>query len=163
MKARREKALRLFVSATQHGVREVRPLNPKGTPLWQRHDRHPLARRWRVKAKKELGSYLRGRARSFSIPCDLQGLTPFTHAVLKTACQIPYGEVRSYRWLAEHIGRPKATRAVGNALARNPIPIIIPCHRVVRSNGSLGGYALGLDRKRMLLEMERKYAAKPRG
>ena len=160
MRLRREKDHRFFVSATQDGVREVRPFYKSDGALrqGQRHDPHPRARRWREKAENVLDSYFSGRVRRFSIPCDLQGLTPFTHAVLKITCRIPYGEVRSYRWIAESVGRPKAARAVGNALARNPVPILIPCHRVVRSNGSLGGYALGSKWKKMLLEMENKHA-----
>jgi methylated-DNA-[protein]-cysteine S-methyltransferase len=79
--------------------------------------------------------------------------------VLKAATQIPYGEVRSYRWLAQRLGKPKAARAVGNALARNPIPIIIPCHRVVRSNGTIGGYAFGTALKKRLLEMEKEHSS----
>ena len=162
MRLRREKNHRLVVSATQEGIREVRPVNKSGgSPRrMQRHDPHLRARHWREKAENALDSYLSGRIRRFSIPCDLQGLTPFTHAVLKTTCRIPYGEVRSYRWIAEIVGRPKAARAVGNALARNPVPILIPCHRVVRSNGSLGGYALGTKWKRMLLKMEKKHAGR---
>lgn len=119
------------------------------------HDRRSLARRWRAAALKELRAYFSGRLRSFSAPCDLGGLPPFTRAVLRITAQIPYGEVRSYRWVAERLGKPKASRAVGNALARNPIPIIIPCHRVVRSDGALGGYALGLHWKRRLLKLEK--------
>ncbi|MCZ6626311.1 MAG: MGMT family protein [Deltaproteobacteria bacterium] len=94
--------------------------------------------------------------RSFSTPCDLGGLPPFTRAVLRITAQIPYGEVRSYRWVAQRLGKPNATRAVGNALARNPIPIIIPCHRVVRSDGTLGGFALGRDWKKGLLDLEKR-------
>ncbi|MCH7568969.1 MAG: methylated-DNA--[protein]-cysteine S-methyltransferase [Deltaproteobacteria bacterium] len=108
-------------------------------------------------AKGELDAYFTGQLCRFSTPCDLRGLPPFTQAVLNIASKIPYGEVRSYRWVAEQLGSPKAARAVGNALARNPIPIIIPCHRVVRTDGSLGGYALGLDWKRRLLELERSH------
>jgi methylated-DNA-[protein]-cysteine S-methyltransferase len=113
-------------------------------------------------AKEELSAYFTGQLRSFSTPSDLSGLPLFTQAVLKITAKIPYGEVRSYRWVAERLGKPKATRAVGNALARNPIPIIIPCHRVVRADGSLGGYALGLDWKRKLLELEQSHS-RPQG
>jgi len=153
----------LFVAATQDGVEEVRLGRRSRTMLPRHHhkNKHPLAQRWRAKAQKELRSYLRGRGRSFSTPCDLRGLPPFTHAVLRAATKIPYGEVRSYRWLAEQLGKPKAVRAVGNALARNPVPIIIPCHRVVRSNGALGGYALGVHLKKKLLDMEKIHSRLP--
>lgn len=86
---------------------------------------------------------------------DMEDLTEFQRAVLRKAAEIPPGEVRPYGWIAKEIGRPGAVRAVGTALARNPIPVIIPCHRVVKSDGSLGKYSLGDDEnKRTLLEAE---------
>jgi methylated-DNA-[protein]-cysteine S-methyltransferase len=118
------------------------------------------AGRWRRAAESEIGRYLSGRLRSFSVPCDLSELAGFTRAVLRITARIPYGQVRSYRWIAERLGRPKASRAVGNALARNPVPIIIPCHRVTRSDGALGGYALGLGWKIRLLKLERNSVAR---
>ena len=141
----------LVIHATESGVTEVR-LRKNGIEL--RTEGRSLSRRWGVAARKELANYFAGRLRSFTIPCDLSALPPFTQAVLRVTSQIPHGEVRSYRWVAEHLKKPKATRAVGNALARNPIPIIIPCHRVVRSDGTLGGFSLGLKWKKRLLELE---------
>lgn len=89
------------------------------------------------------------------VPVDLRGRTAFEQAVLTTALDIPPGEVRPYAWLAARIGRPKAVRAVGSALARNPIPLVIPCHRVVRSDGTLGAYSMGGPAtKRRLLAAE---------
>ncbi len=89
------------------------------------------------------------------LPVDLRGLTEFQVAVLRKAAAIPRGEVRPYGWVAREIGKPGAVRAVGSALARNPIPVIIPCHRVVRSDGSLGKYSMGdPENKRALLEAE---------
>jgi len=89
------------------------------------------------------------------LPVDLSGLTEFQQAVLRRAATIPKGEVRPYGWIAKEIGSPRAVRAVGSALAQNPVPVIIPCHRVVRSDGTLGKYSLGADEnKRVLLEME---------
>ena len=86
---------------------------------------------------------------------DLSGLTDFQQAVLRRTAMIPRGEVRPYRWIAKEIGKPGAVRAVGTALAQNPVPVIIPCHRVVRSDGTLGKYSLGgADNKRVLLEIE---------
>lgn len=83
-------------------------------------------------------------------------LTPFQWAVLRVVMTIPLGETRSYAWVARQIGRPGAVRAVGTALRKNPFPVIIPCHRVIKSDGSLGKYAGGDDgRKQALLEMER--------
>ena len=81
-------------------------------------------------------------------------LTPFTQQVLLAACRIPKGQTRSYQWIARQIGRPRAVRAVGNALNRNPFAPRVPCHRVVRADGSLGGYAGGTARKRALLRRE---------
>jgi O-6-methylguanine DNA methyltransferase len=89
-----------------------------------------------------------------SLKYDLRGLTDFERTVLKKALEIPKGEVRTYSWIAREIGRPKAVRAVGNALGNNPIPILIPCHRVVRSDGAIGNYALGSPMKVELLSTE---------
>lgn len=85
---------------------------------------------------------------------DLRGLSEFEEAVLRKAVEIPRGEVRPYAWVAREIGRPRAVRAVGTALAHNPIPLLIPCHRVVRSDGSLGQYGLGAANKRVMLAAE---------
>jgi O-6-methylguanine DNA methyltransferase len=85
---------------------------------------------------------------------DLRGLTEFEVAVLRKALEIPKGEVRSYGWIAREIGRPRAVRAVGTALGHNPVPVAIPCHRVVRSDGHIGQYALGAPMKRSLLDAE---------
>lgn len=97
---------------------------------------------------------LRGE-RSVALRFDLSGLSEFEQAVLRKALEIPRGEVRPYAWIAREIGRPKAVRAVGSALARNPIPLLIPCHRVVRSDGYIGNYALGgAPAKRSVLAQE---------
>ncbi len=86
-------------------------------------------------------------------------MTPFQWQVLAATATIPLGETRSYKWVAKRIGRPRAVRAVGQALRRNPFPLIIPCHRVIRQDGSLGGYAGGSgNRKAELLAMERQLA-----
>ena len=149
-------APRLFVDASDNGITEI-GLGRKRKKQFAgsgREGRGALQRRREIKARKELNAYFAQRLRSFSSPCDLGTLPRFTRAVLAVAARIPYGEVRSYRWVAKELRKPKAMRAVGNALARNPIPIIIPCHRVVRSDGSLGGYALGLGWKRRLLKLE---------
>lgn len=86
--------------------------------------------------------------------CDLQQVTPFTRRVLEAVAKIERGQTRSYQWLAKSIGMPRASRAVGNALGSNPIPLAIPCHRIVRADGSIGGYAFGTHMKRLLLEQE---------
>ncbi|MDP2940655.1 MAG: MGMT family protein [Candidatus Omnitrophota bacterium] len=83
-------------------------------------------------------------------------MTPFAKRVYKVVLTIPLGEVRSYKWVAKKAGRPGACRAVGTILKHNPLPLIIPCHRVVRSNQKLGGYAFGAGRKRRLLSLEKE-------
>jgi O-6-methylguanine DNA methyltransferase len=85
---------------------------------------------------------------------DISDLTPFEQAALRATAQIPPGEVRSYSWVATQIGRPRAARAVGRVMARNPLPLLFPCHRVVDSSGALHDYYYGLDMKAMLLKME---------
>lgn len=90
-----------------------------------------------------------------ALPLDLRRVTPFQRRVLETAASIPRGEVRPYVWLARRIGRPGATRAVGSVMARNPVPLIVPCHRVVRADGRIGAYSLGgPHNKWTLLELE---------
>lgn len=87
-------------------------------------------------------------------------LTPFEWKVLKATLKIPLGETRSYRWVARSIGKPKAVRAVGQALKKNPFLLIVPCHRVIKGDGSLGGYAGGAKKKERLLKLEREIAKK---
>jgi methylated-DNA-[protein]-cysteine S-methyltransferase len=83
-------------------------------------------------------------------------LTPFVKKVYKAVLNIPLGEVRSYKWVAKKAGEPKAARAVGQILRRNPWPLIIPCHRVIASDGKLGGYSCGLKKKKYLLDLEKQ-------
>ena len=104
---------------------------------------------------KLLDLYFAGGPIDFAeIPVQLAYATDFQQQVWNAIQQIPYGEVRSYKWIAEQIGKPKAVRAVGSAVGANPISILRPCHRVVRSDGALGGYGGGLERKRQLLALE---------
>lgn len=111
-------------------------------------------------ALAEIGEYLAGHRREFAVPLDLEG-TPFQLKVWKALLAIPYGETRSYGEIARAVGRPQAARAVGMANHSNPIPIVVPCHRVIAGDGSLGGYGGGIRRKTRLLRLER--ASKPRG
>ncbi|MBN1485899.1 MAG: methylated-DNA--[protein]-cysteine S-methyltransferase [Chloroflexia bacterium] len=104
-------------------------------------------------AAAQLEQYVARERRSFDLPLDLRG-TPFQLQVWQALLEIPYGQTRSYAQVADAIGRPRAVRAVGAANGANPLPIIIPCHRVVRSDGSLGGYGGGLPLKRALLRLE---------
>ncbi len=103
---------------------------------------------------RELRDYSVGRCKEFDVPVDLSAMRPFQRTVLTAIAKIPYGQTRSYGWVARAIGKPGASRAVGQALHTNPIPIIIPCHRVVASDGSLGGYGGGLPMKKKLLRLE---------
>ena len=148
---------KLFVSASPYGVTEVKLRRQNRANGGRKPARDPGRSPWKESARKELTAYFLGRGTSFSTRCDLRGLPPFTRAVLRITAKVPYGEVRSYEWVARKLGKPKAARAVGNALARNPIPIIIPCHRIVRSDGNIGGFALGTAWKKRLLTLERKF------
>jgi methylated-DNA-[protein]-cysteine S-methyltransferase len=108
-----------------------------------------------VEAERELREYFAGERSSFDLPVDLSSLSPFDRRVLEVAFRtIRFGEVVPYAELAKRIGKPKAARAVGGALGRNPVAIVVPCHRVVRSDGSLGGYGGGVRYKERLLEIE---------
>jgi methylated-DNA-[protein]-cysteine S-methyltransferase len=101
-----------------------------------------------------LQGYFDGEKVSFPDSLDLSGATDFHRAVWNATRSISYGETRTYAWVAQQIGRPQAFRAVGGALARNPFPIIVPCHRVLASNGNLGGFSGGLMLKKRLLKLE---------
>ena len=105
-------------------------------------------------ARLELDEYFQGRRRDFGLSVDLEWLPSFQRRVLEELRRVGYGDVSTYGALAARIGSPRAARAVGGALNRNPIPIVVPCHRVVGSKGSLVGYAGGLERKRALLDLE---------
>ena len=109
--------------------------------------------RWLAQAAQELADYFAGRRRSFSVPLDPQG-TAFQASVWLALRRIACGQLHSYGAIAEEIGRPAAARAVGAAVGRNPISVIVPCHRVVGRDGSLTGYAGGLSRKEALLKLE---------
>lgn len=114
-----------------------------------------------LRAAEQIGEYFAGSRQSFDLPLDLRG-TPFQIAVWQALGKIPYGETRSYAEIARAVGSPTACRAVGMANHRNPIPIVIPCHRVVGSDGSLVGYGGGLRIKRLLLALERPAAGSDR-
>jgi methylated-DNA-[protein]-cysteine S-methyltransferase len=105
-------------------------------------------------ARRELEEYFEGRRRNFELPVDLEVLPSFQRLVLDELRRVPYGRMDTYGGLAARIGKPRAARAVGGALNRNPVPIVVPCHRIVGASGSLVGYAGGLARKERLLELE---------
>lgn len=136
------------ISATDHGVCLIRT---KSLPS----PSSARARRLVERAREELGEYLTGNRTFFSVPVDLSGAPPFQREVLETARRIPFGEVRPYAWIARQIGHSRAVRAVGTALGRNPVPLIVPCHRVLRSDGGVGGYLFGTRVKDHLLALER--------
>jgi methylated-DNA-[protein]-cysteine S-methyltransferase len=104
--------------------------------------------------RRELDEYFEGSRHEFDLPVDLTPLPGFQKAVLEELVRVPYGHVDTYGGLARKIGRPRAARAVGGALNRNPVPIVVPCHRIVGASGSLVGYAGGLERKETLLGLE---------
>ena len=104
--------------------------------------------------RRELDEYFEGRRRAFELPLDWTLVGPFGRRVLGATAQIPYGRVSTYTEVAAEAGSPRGSRAAGNALGANPIPIVVPCHRVLRGSGALGGYAGGLPRKQFLLELE---------
>lgn len=112
-------------------------------------------RRRAAPVARELDQYFEGRRRAFDIPVDLRGLTPFQERVLRRTSRIAYGDLVTYKTVARAAGNERASRAAGAAVGSNPIPIVVPCHRVVASDGTLGGYGGGLDVKRRLLAMER--------
>jgi methylated-DNA-[protein]-cysteine S-methyltransferase len=105
--------------------------------------------------RRELDQYFTGGRDTFDLPIDWQLTKGFARRVLEATAEIPYGEVSSYREVATLAGSPRGFRAAGNALGSNPIPIVVPCHRVLHASGGLGGYTGGLDRKRTLLAIER--------
>lgn len=103
---------------------------------------------------QQLHEYFDRERTTFDFPIDLSTASPFVQRVLRATAKVPFGRLASYKTIARDIGDPKATRAVGNALGHNPVPIVIPCHRVIRSDGSLGGYTGGTKIKRKLLSLE---------
>lgn len=101
-----------------------------------------------------LDRYLKGERVEFDVDVDISGESPFTRKVLREVRKIPYGEVRSYGWIGKKLGYKMAARAIGQAVKRNPIPIIIPCHRVIAEGGRLGGFSSGIEIKKRLLGLE---------
>lgn len=144
---------KLLLAADDAGLRYITfadgrtPARPD--PDW-REDETPLA-----ETIRQLRAWFRGDLRDFDLPLKPQG-PAFHQRVWRELCNIPYGETISYGELARRIGSPQASRAVGRANGANPIPIVIPCHRVIGSNGKLTGYGGGLPRKEFLLALERK-------
>lgn len=111
--------------------------------------------------RRQLDGYFGGTRRDFELPIDWRLLRGFRGQVLRATARIPFGKVSSYREIATRAGSPNAYRAAGNALGSNPVPIVVPCHRVLHAGGGLGGYTGGLERKRFLLELEGALPGQP--
>jgi len=139
---------RFRIDATERGVVRLHP--GRGD-----HGASARARAHAERARQELREYLAGRRTFFTVAVDLGGVGDFQSRVLAEALRIPFGEVDSYSALARRVGHPRAARAVGNALGANPVPVIVPCHRIVRGDGTWGHYAFGGAMKTQLLRLER--------
>ena len=140
---------RFHLEAGDRGIRRI-TYGPGGD------DTTRAGRRHITRARAELAEYLTGVRSFFSVPVDLDGIGDFQAQVLAAARAIPYGATVSYADLARRIGHPKASRAVGNALGANPVPLVVPCHRIIRGDGSWGHYAFGPRMKTALLTLERR-------
>lgn len=146
----------LLIAATDAGVCGVyfeEHRHFKGKEGWQEADASPHAARHLAETARQLDEYFAGKRTAFDVPLDLAG-TPFQRAVWQELNAIPFGKSVSYAAHAQRLGNPKALRAVGAAIGRNPVSIIVPCHRVIGSSGAVTGYAGGLERKRFLLALE---------
>ena len=149
---------RLLVAVTDNGVCEIE-YDPEPEREAER-----LARTFGVRVlrsarptddvRRQLHEYFAGKRHEFDLQVDLRAAHDFGRSVLAELARVPYGELTTYGKLAARAGRPRAARAVGTIMNRNPVPIVLPCHRVVGSSGSLTGYGGGLERKRALLELE---------
>jgi O-6-methylguanine DNA methyltransferase len=141
---------RLELEVSEHGVRRVSFVNyASETGL-----RGKIPPRLFLRLVAELEQYFRGERKRFTVPLDITGGTPFQRRVWSKLIEIPYGQTWSYRRLAEEIGAPRAARAVGGANRANPLPILVPCHRVVCANGLPGGFSSGVHLKKRLLVHE---------
>jgi O-6-methylguanine DNA methyltransferase len=154
----------LFLARTERGLRLVEFMERKSLKrVFAAHAAQVADATWEPSLLElkpvadQLESYFCGTVKRFSLPLDLVG-TEFQLQVWRALCAIPYGATRTYGQIAKAIGQPKATRAVGLANNRNPIAIIVPCHRVIGADGSLTGYGGGLPRKRKLLDLEARFA-----
>ncbi|MET0312234.1 MAG: methylated-DNA--[protein]-cysteine S-methyltransferase [Burkholderiaceae bacterium] len=143
----------MIVAATGRGLAGVWFAGQRHLPDmagWREEPGHPVL----LEAASQLSDYFSGKRERFDMPLDLQGGTPFQQSVWQALLGIPAGQTTSYGDLSQRIGKPAAVRAVGAAVGRNPVSVIVPCHRVVGADGSLTGYAGGLERKSALLKLE---------
>lgn len=116
-----------------------------------------------ISAQEQLMEYLEGKRQAFDLPLDLSSGTAFQRKVWRTLLLVPYAKLRSYQWVAARVGGPQYARAVGNAVGANPLPIVVPCHRIVAQDATLGGFSGGLPTKRKLLTLEGTLAQLHRG
>jgi methylated-DNA-[protein]-cysteine S-methyltransferase len=144
----------LKITASDKGIISLEFVKRK-TGGSKRHGAHDTSSAVLNKAGKELRLYAQGRLKKFSVPVDISRVSGFTKLVLQKTKKISYGRTLSYKQLAFSLGNGNASRAVGNSLGKNPVPIIIPCHRVIKSDGSLGGYSSGIAMKKKLLGIEK--------
>jgi methylated-DNA-[protein]-cysteine S-methyltransferase len=148
----------LLVAATNRGVCRISfDPDPEAELDWlaRSYGARVLRSPWPVdRARRQLDEYFEGNRREFDVAVDLAVVPEFQRLVLEQLRRVPYGATNTYGGLAASIGRPRAARAVGGALNRNPVPIVVPCHRIVGASGSLVGYAGGLARKQQLLALE---------
>jgi O-6-methylguanine DNA methyltransferase len=149
-------AVKCFIAVENGAVIAIsdKPLTAEILDDLKKHDCLDIPGEPADKVLTQLDDYFKGKRRSFSIHAKLYG-TDFQRKVWEACASIPYGETRSYGELAAIIGNPKAMRAVGSALGRNPVPILLPCHRVLQSGGKLGGFGWGLNVKQKLLNLEK--------
>jgi methylated-DNA-[protein]-cysteine S-methyltransferase len=151
---------KVYVAVSAHGLRAVRfGLSERAfvAALQQQTGQAPeRSARQAGRAARQVAEYLAGRRTTFDLPVDLSAASEFQRQVLLAACQIPRGQVSTYADVARRIGKPGAARAVGQALSRNPVPIVVPCHRVLAADGSLRGYlgSRGTATKKRLLRLE---------
>ncbi len=149
---------KIWILATDAGLREIRLSEreaPSRSEMRSRGWKKVRRPRWTDPMKKALEAYFRGTDRTLDLPLDLAVGTPFERKVWEAARKIPYGASFSYEEVARMAGHPRASRAAGNALGANPVPIVVPCHRVIHADRSIGGFSSGLTWKRFLLELER--------
>jgi methylated-DNA-[protein]-cysteine S-methyltransferase len=143
----------MLLAATGRGLAGLWFIGQRHGPdssQWRRDPQHAILRQ----AATQLGEYFAGQRTRFELPLDLQGGTPFQQSVWQALLAIPRGGTTSYAALSRQVGKPQAARAVGAAVGRNPLSIVVPCHRVIGTGGALTGYAGGLERKTALLRLE---------
>ena len=142
----------LSIGANERGITRIHFHGAELPDCGPRDPRHPLI----VEAARQLTRYFAGELHEFTLPLDLRG-TDFQRRVWQALCEIPYGRTISYKELAARVGSPQGFRAAGSANGKNPVPIVVPCHRVIESGGGLGGFGGGLAYKRRLLDLESQF------